>query len=126
MNERATHLCHPCTQPHAGAHGDRRVICQGTLLSNLPQPEAHPHTDPAGEAHTPSGAATHDPEPSHSSTQIFNRTELQTGSEFDSTILPAPQAEPTPPAPPQVAEFLITTGRGDVIHEWQCPDPASS
>lgn len=76
-----------------------------------PEPEAEAAADPA-------------PAPESSNTQLLQRLQAQPSAEFDSTILPAPQAEPTPPAPPQVAEFLITTGRGDVIHEWQCADPA--
>ena len=31
--------------------------------------------------------------------------------------------EATPPAPPKIEEFVITTGRGEVIHDWQCERP---
>lgn len=31
--------------------------------------------------------------------------------------------EATPPAPPRIEEFVITTGRGEVIHDFQCDRP---
>lgn len=67
-------------------------------------------------------AATPAPSPAEVLPGLMSNSDTSYGTEsFALDTLPP---EPTPPVAPKIEEFLITTSRGEVIHEWQCEDPA--
>lgn len=52
-------------------------------------------------------------------------TQSDTSFGTESFVQDGAPPEPTPPAPPKIEEFFITTSRGEVVHDFQCERPAA-